>query len=95
MYRRALVRWPFVAELAQQHNIQDRAFASAIEPVNYEQNHKEAARDAAREDRSLSRSTAKLAPQMFAEMTGPGSVFNSGSASTSTPNPSSAVDGRG
>ena len=55
-------------------------------PINYDQSNEEdtrghisdPVRDQARHDRSFSRSTAKLTPQLFAELTGPGSTFGGG-----------------
>ncbi|CAE7825222.1 unnamed protein product [Symbiodinium sp. CCMP2592] len=80
-----------------QDDLQARAFASAVDPVNYNQDDEEdtrghvsdPVRDQTRDDRSFSRSTAKLTPALFAEMTGPGSTFMQGgrsapSAQTST-----------
>ncbi|CAE7511587.1 unnamed protein product, partial [Symbiodinium sp. CCMP2456] len=69
-----------------QDELNTRTFSSAVDPINYDQDEEEenrghvpdAARDQAREDRSFSRSTAKLTPQLFAELTGPGSSFGSG-----------------
>ena len=69
-----------------QDQLQTRTFASAVGPINYDQSNEEdtrshisdPARDQARDDRSFSRSTAKLTPQLFAELTGPGSTFGGG-----------------
>lgn len=69
-----------------QDELQTRTFASAVDPINYDQSNEEdtrghisdPVRDQARDDRSFSRSTAKLTPQLFAELTGPGSTFGGG-----------------
>jgi len=69
-----------------QDELDTRTFSSAVDEINYDQDEEEenrghvpdAARDQAREDRSFSRSTAKLTPQLFAELTGPGSSFGPG-----------------
>ena len=61
-----------------QDDLQARTFASAVDPTNYDQSNEEdarghisdPARDQGRDDRSFSRSTAKLTPQLFAEMVG-------------------------
>eukprot|EP00439_Symbiodinium_sp_Y106_P001319 s4464_g1.t1 len=57
--------------------------------INYDQSNEEdtrghisdPVRDQAGDDRSFSRSTAKLTPQLFAELTGPGSTFGGGGRS--------------
>eukprot|EP00439_Symbiodinium_sp_Y106_P027797 s4956_g3.t1 len=57
-----------------QDELQTRTFASAVDPINYDQSNEEdtrghisdPVRDQARDDRSFSRSTAKLTPQLFA-----------------------------
>ena len=76
-----------------QDELQTRTFASAVDPINYDQSNEEdtrghisdPVRDQARDDRSFSRSTAKLTPQLFAELTGPGSTFGGGGRSSGSP----------
>ena len=65
--------WEIALRRRAQDDTQDRAFTSAVERVNYDQDDDEdarglvsdPARDAAREGRSFSRSTAKFTPQML------------------------------
>eukprot|EP00439_Symbiodinium_sp_Y106_P045625 s3342_g5.t2 len=75
-----------------QDELQTRTFASAVDPINYDQSNEEdtrghisdPVRDQARDDRSFSRSTAKLTPQLFAELTGPGWTFGGGGRSAAS-----------
>ena len=56
-----------------QDELQACTFASAVDPINYDQSNyiSDPIRVQARDNRSFSRSTAKLTPQLFAELTGP------------------------